>query len=168
MQFAYKDTFIAMKYMTDFTLSSCQHNFINVSWVSTCPPPPTSKPKLKPSFLLSSHPPTTITTHSSVRKISHCFFHKTHQKLLLPTKAVYKQTQSQMKEAIFISQRPHLFIFLSHPIKWYDSPMTSSTNIHSCVKFCQNITKLAESSYCSKFNVVPMMTVANKTNVPAL
>lgn len=143
VQYAHKDTFIAMRYMTDFTLNSCQHNFINVSWVSICLPPPTSKPKLKLAFLLSSHPPTTITTHSSVRKISHCFFHNLHQLMLLPTKAVYKQAQShKMKEAIFISQRPHLFILLTHPIKCYDSPMTSSTNIHSCLKFSQNITKL--------------------------
>lgn len=129
-------------------------------------PHPLQKSKLKPAFLLSSHPPTTITTHSSVRKISHCFFCNPRQKLLLPTKAVYKQ--SQMKEGIFISQRPHLFVFLTYPIKWYDSLMTSSTNIHSCAKFCQNITKLADSSYCCKFNDVPMMTVAGKKNVPAL
>lgn len=169
-QFAYKDIFIAMRYMTDFTLNSCQHNFINVSWASICPPPPTSKTKLKPTSLLSSHPLTTITTHSRVGKITHCFCLNLRQPMLLPTKAVYKQARNHKLKKPFSFPEDHVSLSrwpfqLSGMIHQW---LAAQTFIHvlNSVKTLQNQT--ARSSYRCHFNDVPMTTVAGKTNVLVL
>lgn len=100
-------------------------------------PHPLQISKLKPAFLLSSHPPTTITTHSSVRKISHCFFRNPHQKLLLPTNKLshkWKKAFSFPKDHIYLSSWP---IQLSGMIHWW---LVAQTYIHvlSSVKTLQN------------------------------